>query len=170
MGGLIDLLAVLDGWDYRTLTGTIAVQPGVITEVFAERVPGWIIGASFDSTDAFAHITVTMPPETFPVLDSNIFDVLSSGFIQPYSSSLAATLFDFPNLPLSSTGLGVVTFNLTYPLPLKKENVVHITFTLDPATTVPFAVVDYVVIFMQIYRMDLFQKSLKDLFNVKKPL
>jgi len=39
---------------------------------------------------------------------------------------------------------------------------------LDPGTTQAFAVVDYLFIFAQIYRMDVFQKSLKDLLNVRK--
>jgi hypothetical protein len=168
MGGIIDLLALLDGWDYRQITGTIAVQPGVITEVFAEKVPGWLIFAVYDSTDAFAAITVSMPPETFDILTGDLFQLYSAGSIQPFAQTLTLTLFDFPNLPASSSGAGVALFNLNYPLPLKKDNVVHISFTLDPGTTVPFAVVDYNIIFAQIYRMDVFQKSLKDLLNVKK--
>jgi hypothetical protein len=168
MGGIIDLLALLDGWDYREVSSTITVQPGVINEVFAERVPGWLINALYDSTDAFAHITVNMPPETFNILSLNLTDLAFTGVIQPFAPAMVATLFNFPNLPADSSGLGFAFFDLPYPLPLKKTNVIHVSFTLDPGTTQPFAVVDYDIIFAQIYRMDLFQKSLKDLLNVKK--
>jgi len=168
MGGIIDLLALLDGWDYREVSGTVAVQPGVITEVFAERVAGWLIIAAYDSTDAFASINVVMPPEPFSIINTNLFILESAGQTIPLAAIPVITLFDFTGLPLSSTGLGAMFLNLVYPLPLKKDNVVHISFTLDPGTTVPFAVVDYNIIFAQIYRMDVFQKSLKDLLNVKK--
>jgi hypothetical protein len=168
MGSIIDLLALLDGWDYRVISDTITVQPGVINEVFAERVPGWLINASYDSTDAFAHITVNMPPEIFDILNFNLYELAAFGLTQPFAQVLVATLFNFTGLPADSSGVGNAFFNLVYPLPLKKENVIHVSFTLDPGTTQAFAVVDYSIIFAQIYRMELFQKSLKDLLNVRK--
>ena len=168
MGGIIDLLALLDGWDYRELSDIIAVQPGVMNEVFAERVPGWVIGAAYSSSDAYASLIINMPPETFDVLNVDLFGISAAGLTQPFAQTMINTLYNFPNLPIDSSGLGAAFFNLVYPLPLKKENVLHISFTLDPGTTQPFAVVEYKVIFAQIYRMDVFQKSLKDLLNVKK--
>ena len=168
MGGIIDLLAILDGWDYREVTGTVTVQPGIITEVFAEKIAGWLIYAQYDATDAYANINVTMPPETFSILQANLAITAQIGLTQPIAETLILTVFDFPGLPANSSGFGSAFFNLVYPLAMKKENVVHVDFTLDPGTTQASATVDYGLVFMQIYRMDLFQKSLKDLLNVKK--
>jgi hypothetical protein len=169
MGSIIDLLALLDGWDYRDVADTIVVQPGVMTEVFAEHVPGWLILADYASSDAFARVNVIMPPETFPVLNVNFSDLAGVGLTQPFAEAMISTLFNFPGLPADSSGLGYAFFNLLYPLPLKKDNVIHISFTLDPGTTQAFAVVAYDFIFAQIYRMDVFRKSLKDLLNLKLP-
>jgi hypothetical protein len=168
MGGIIDLLALLDGWDYRQLFGTITVQPGVVNEVFAEKVIGWIMYAEYDSTDAFANITVNMPPETFSVISTNLADLAAAGLTIPLSTAMILTNFSFTGLPLDSSGFGLAILNLPYPLPLKKENVVHISFTLDPGTTQASASVDYSVVLAQIYRPKEFQQSLKDLLNVKK--
>jgi len=169
MGSIIDLLALLDGWDYRELTGEITVEPGIINEVFAEKVAGWIMYASYEATDAFANITVNMPPETFPVVSTNMVDIEAVGLTIPISTAFVQTMYNFPGLPLDSSGFGAAVFNLPYPLPLKKENVVHIDFTLDPGTTQASAIVDYNVVLAQIYKPKDFQQSLKDLFNPKKP-
>jgi hypothetical protein len=175
MGSIIDLLALLDGWDYRVLNGTITVQPGVINEVFAENVKGWLIFAAYEATDAFANITVNMPPESFSIITTNLAQIAYYGLAPtPRTDPLAiataflVTDFDFSGLPLDSSGFGAALMNIVYPLALKKESVIHISFTLDPGTTQVAAVVAYEIIFIQIYRMDLFQKSLKDLLNVKK--
>jgi hypothetical protein len=162
MGGLIDLLALLDGWDYVEVSGTTTVQPGVVTEVFAKRVTGWLLAAEYDSTDAFANINVYMPPELFSIIIANLFELNAAGYSNvAYAPSLITTAFDFSGLPGSSAGFGSAFFNMVFPLPLKKENVVHIDFTLDPGTTQPFAVVDYVVDFMQILEPEKFAKSFK---------
>jgi hypothetical protein len=168
MGSIIDLLALLDGWDYREVSGTITVQPNVINEVFAEKVPGWLIFAEYDSTDAFANITVNMPPETFSILQANLAELAFFGITLPLAQSLVLTLFNFTGLPGNSSGQGAAQMNLAYPLPLKKENTVHIQFTLDPGTTQASASLDYAFVFAQIYKPTLFQQSLKDLLNVKK--
>ena len=168
MGGIIDLLALLDGRDYRTVQGTLTVFPGVDTEVFAEKVPGWVLEVNMEATDAYAYMEVDMPPETFPVLAFTLADLAAVGLTTPVSQVLTLTNFTFPGLPVDSSGFGAAFFNLIYPLPLKKENIVHIFFSLEPGTTQASATVNYSVYFAQIYRMDLFQKSLKDLLNVKK--
>jgi len=170
MGGIIDLLALLDGWDYRNVTGTVTVVPGVISEVFAENVKGWLILAQYDSTDAFANINVVMPPETFSILNVNLAELAGIGLSSPtlIPGAMVLTMYAFSGLPGSSAGFGAAFQNLVYPLPLKKENVIHIQFTLDPGTTQASATVDYDFIFAQIYRPDMFEQSLKDLLNVKK--
>jgi len=168
VGSIIDLLALLDGWDYREISGTAIVQPNVINEVFVEKVIGWVVFAVYDATDAFANINVSMPPETFPVVATNLADLAGVGLTIPLSTSMILTAFNFTGLPSDSSGFGNAVFNLPYPLPLKKENTVHISFTLDPGTTQTSAIVNYVVVFAQIYRPKEFQQSLKDLFNPKK--
>jgi hypothetical protein len=168
MGSIIDLLALLDGWDYRELADTITVAPGVVNEVFAERVVGWLLFANYEATDAFANITVNMPPETFPVVSTNLADLATVGLTIPISTAFIVTAFNFTGLPLDSSGFGAASFNLPYPLPLKKENTVHIDFTLDPGTTQANASITYTVIMAQIYKPKEFQQSLKDLLNVKK--
>ena len=87
MGNLIDLLAFLDGWDYREISGTTTVQPGVITEVFAEKIIGWLIIAEVAATDAFTHITVKIPPETFSIVNFNFFDTEAAGITIPLALS-----------------------------------------------------------------------------------
>ena len=169
MGSIIDLLALLDGWDYRVLTDTVAVQPNVVKEVFAERVPGWLLSVGYESTDAFANINVVMPPETFSILQTNLIELEEEGQTIPLAALPVLTVFDFPGLPGSSAGLGFMFMNLVYPLPLKKNNVIHIQFTLDPGTTQASASVSYEIVFAQIYEMKTFQQGLKDLFNVNKP-
>jgi len=170
MGSIIDLLALLDGWDYREITGTITIKPNEVNEVFAENVKGWVIYAFYDSTDAFASLTVDMPPETFSIIYLYLAELAGLGLVSPLSIAQVFTLttFNFTGLPADSSGYGAAFSNFVYPLPLKKDNVVHISFTLEPGTTQASATVNYDVIFAQIYRMDVFQKSLKDLLNVKK--
>jgi hypothetical protein len=168
MGSIIDLLALLDGWDYREVSGTITVKPNKVTEVFAEIVPGWLIGAAYTSTDAFGNLTVAMPPENFNIVETSLFDLYVEGATQLFPQSVVLTLFNFPSLPTDSSGFGEAVFNLVYPLPLKKNNVIHVLFALDPGTTQISAVINYSIVFAQILNMKVFQQGLKDIFNVKK--
>jgi hypothetical protein len=161
MGGIIDLLALLDGWDYIEIEGTITVVPGVVNEIYAKKTPGWLIYAQFDSTDAFTTMNVTMPPEPFSVLTAQLYELSIIGLTQPLAQLTVLTAFDFPGLPGSYAGFGNIFMNLVYPLPFKKENVVHIDFTLDPGTTQASATVDYGFVVMQILEPEKFAKSYK---------
>jgi hypothetical protein len=165
MGSIIDLLALLDGWDYRIISGTVAVQPGVITEVFAENVKGWLIFAIYDSTDAYARIIIQMPPETFSIISANLTQIATQNVFLTTAQGIQTIYYNFPGLPADSSGAGIAAMNLEYPLPMKKDSVIHIQFTLDPGTTQPFAVVDYEVIWIQIQKPDVFIKSLRDIFK-----
>ena len=165
MGSIIDLLALLDGWDYRIIQGTVTVLPGAITEVFAENIKGWLIFAIYDSTDAYAHITIQMPPETFSIISANLTQIATQNVYLTTAQAIQTIYYNFTGLPLDSSGFGIAAMNLEYPLPMKKNNVVHIQFTLDPGTTQAFAVVDYEVIWIQIQKPDVFIKSLRDLFK-----
>jgi hypothetical protein len=165
MGSLIDLLALLDGWDYREVSGTVTVKPGEITEVFAERIQGWLMLFDIDATDAFTHIIVKMPPETFNIVDANFAELAAAGFTIPITPALVQLIFNFPSLPADSSGFGEAFFNLVYPLPMRKNDVIHVQFTLDPGTTQASATVDYVALFIQIMQPDVFQKSLRDLYK-----
>jgi hypothetical protein len=151
------------------ISGTITVKPGVINEVFAENVKGWLLIGFFDATDAFTNLSVQMPPETFKIVQFNLAELAATGVTLPLAASFVLTTFNFTGLPLDSSGYGATQFNLPYPLPLKKNNVIHIQFTLDPGTTQLSASVDYDFVFAQIYRPDLFTKSLKQVYSGKYP-
>jgi hypothetical protein len=167
VGGIIDLLALLDGWDYREVSNTVQVFPGEITEVFSENVKGWLELFGFTATDAFTHVIVKMPPENFNILDINLAELAAYGFTIPVAPALILGMYDFPALPLSSAGFGSTFFNLPYPLPLKKHNTLHVQFTLDPGTTQASATVFYQATLLQIYRPVEFVKSYNEILNGK---
>jgi len=173
MGGLFELLAVLPGWDYRVVSGTTLIYPGQNTSVFSENVKGWLMLAEFDSNDAYAHIIVKMPPEQFYVLDLALINLATIGLTLAIAQTMTLTLFNFPGLippaPPSSVGAGAAFFNLPNILPLKRNNNIEVSFTLDPGTTETVAVVDYELIFAQIYEPEIFANALKDVLGGKWP-
>jgi hypothetical protein len=173
MGGLFELLAMLPGWDYRVVSGTTLILPGQPTPVFSENVKGWLLLTEFDSNDAYAHITVKMPPEQFNVLDLALINLANIGLTIPIAQTMTLTLFNFPGLipptPSSSVGVGAAFFNLPNILPLKRNNNIQVSFTLDPGTTESSAVVDYQLIFAQIYETETFANALKDALSGKWP-
>jgi hypothetical protein len=77
----------------------------------------------------------------------------------PIAQSFILTAFNFTGLPGDSSGFGAAQFNLQYPIALKKDNIIHIQFTLDPGTTQLAAGVDYVMDFIQITQPNVFKKS-----------
>jgi hypothetical protein len=161
MGGIIDLLALLDGWDYVQVSDTITVQPNVVNEVFAKNVKGWLLFATFEATDAFASITVNMPPEPFPILFAELTELAGLGLTFSIAQSMVLTAYNFPGLPGNSAGYGAAQMDLVFPLPLNKNNVIHASFTLDPGTTQANATVNYAIVFLQILQPDKFAKSFK---------
>jgi hypothetical protein len=170
MGGIFDLLCLLDGWDYRIVEGVVIVPFGQTIEVYSEITKGWIIGAAFVSDDAYMETVVTMPPETFNIIDFTFAFLPQVGLVNPtplINTTMYDTIFNFPGFPLDTSGLGVAFFQLNYPLPLKKDNTVHLQFTLTTDSTQPFALAQYRVIVVQIWQPEVFVKSLHEILNGK---
>jgi hypothetical protein len=170
MGGIFDLLCLLDGWDYRIVEGAVIVPFGQTVEVYSEITKGWIIGAAFVSDDAYMETIVTMPPETFNIIDFTYVFLATAGLTFPVpviNTTMYNTIYSFPGLPLDSSGLGAALFQLNYPLPLKKDNTVHLQFTLTAGSTQPFALAQYRVIVVQIWQPEIFVKSLFEILNGK---